>query len=276
MNGALQVAGLSAGYRGRRVIAGLDLPMITPGTLVALVGPNAAGKSTLLKAIAGLLPTSGDVRLDGEALPALSLAERLRRVGYLPQTLPQASSLVAYESLLAALRTAMPELPLSQAEKTIEQVFDEMGLRELAFRRLGELSGGQRQMLGLAQVIARQPRLMLLDEPTSALDLRWQLKVLTRVRRAAEAEGAIVVFAIHDLNLALRFCDQIVVLKRGEVLAAGEPDAVLDAALLNRAYGVEGRVERCSLGFHIVLVDRETHSAGSGMHEPEPSGVKQA
>jgi len=257
MSMALTVSGLSTGYRGRVVLKQLDLQPIPPGSLVALVGPNAAGKSTLLKAIAGLLPATGDIRLGEEDLPAMTLAERLKRVGYLPQTQPQASALVAYESLLAALRSADPSIPRAQVEQSIEAIFNELGLRELAFRRLGELSGGQRQMVGLAQVMVRRPRLMLLDEPTSALDLRLQLKVLSSVRRRAEQDGTTTLFAIHDLNLALRFCDHILVLSQGEVLAAGKPGSVFDAELLGRAYGVEGRVERCSLGNHIVLVDRE-------------------
>ena len=269
---ALTISGLSTGYRGRVVLKRLDLQPIPAGSLVALVGPNAAGKSTLIKALAGLLPASGDIRLGEENIHAMVLTERLRWVGYLPQSLPQASALVAYESLLAALHSAEPSMAKSKAEQIIESVFDELGLRELAFRRLGELSGGQRQMIGLAQVLVRRPRLMLLDEPTSALDLRWQLKVISSVRRRADEQGSIALFAIHDLNLALRFCDHIVVLSQGEVLASGKPGLVFDAELLARAYGVEGRVEQCSLGNHIVLVDRELdRGASSAGHSSSKS-----
>ncbi|WP_322521671.1 ABC transporter ATP-binding protein [Guyparkeria halophila] len=255
MSGSLDVRGLTAGYRRRRILDRLDLPTFRNGDLVAVVGANAAGKSTFMRAVSGLLPMQGEVRLDGEDLGSLPPAERLRRVGYLPQTLPQASSLVAYESLMAALRTADPSMPRDRIEHRVERVFDDLGLRALAFRPLGELSGGQRQMLGLAQVLARQPRLLLLDEPTSALDLRWQIQVLERVRHTTDA-GGIALVAIHDLNLALRFCDRLVVLKDGALLAAGDPLEVLDAELLARAYGIEGRVERCSHGYPIVQADR--------------------
>lgn len=269
MNAGLSISGLSAGYGGRMVLQRLDLPPTPPGTLVALVGPNAAGKSTLLKAIAGLLPAIGGIRLDGEELAGQPPARRLRRIGYLPQALPQASALVAYEALLSALSATDPARPRPQAEAAIEQVLTALDLRDLAFRRMGELSGGQRQMVGLAQVMVRRPRLLLLDEPTSALDLRWQLRVLAGVRRLAEADQAIALFAIHDLNLALRFCDRIVVLREGRVLAAGEPAAVFDAELLARAYGVQGRVERCSLGHHIVIVDRERTEPAPASTHPE-------
>ncbi|RFA29001.1 ABC transporter [Alkalilimnicola ehrlichii] len=249
------VNGLSAGYRGRKVLLDVSIETIPSHSLVALVGPNAAGKSTLLKAIVGLAPARGEVWLDGDALQRLTPAQRLRRAGYLPQTLPQACSLTAYESLLSALRAGCPELTVQEAEHNAESTLDLLELRPLALRRMDQLSGGQRQMVGLAQVIARQPRMLLLDEPTSALDLRWQVCVLEAVRQLARARGAIALIAIHDLNLALRFCDRVLVLDQGKVLASGTP-ANFQSDLLEQVYGVEGRLEHCSHGHPLVVVDR--------------------
>jgi iron complex transport system ATP-binding protein len=246
---------LTAGYPGRPVLQGINLPSVPPGTLVAVVGPNAVGKSTLLKAVAGLRPAQGRVLLEGTDLATLPSRERLRRVGYLPQTLPQSTSLVAYETWQSALRASRSEWSGAQCEAAIESVVAALGLQALALRRLDELSGGQRQMVGLAQVIVRTPRLLLLDEPTSALDLRWQLQVLQAVHTLAQQQGAIGLVAVHDLNLALRFCQQVLVLGSGGVLAAGEPAKVLTPALLRRAYGVQARVERCSQGNLLVLAD---------------------
>lgn len=257
MDPRLKITGLKAGYRNRIVLDGVDLPPLPGGSLVALVGANGAGKSTLLKAMIGLIPATGEIRWGEELISALPMTERLCRIGYLPQAPPQASTLMAYESLLTALHATRPGIPRSLAEIAIETVFHELGLQDLAFPQLAELSGGQRQMVGLAQVIVRQPQLLLLDEPTSALDLRWQLRVLMTVQHRIEQEQAVALFAIHDLNLALRFCTQIVVLSQGKVLAAGSPLDVLDADLLGQAYGVQGRIEQCSLGYPIVLVDRE-------------------
>ena len=254
--GRFEIRGLSAGYSNRTVFSGLDLQPVPAGSLVAVVGANAAGKSTLLKSIAGLVPSKGQVLLSGNDLSALPRQSRLREVGYLPQSLPQASSLVVYESLLSALRTGRPAMGRAEIELTIESVLDELGLRALALRRLDELSGGQRQMVGLAQVIARAPPLLLLDEPTSALDLRWQLMLLQSVRALISRQGAIALMAVHDLNLAMRFCDRVVVLGPGGLLAAGTPQEVLTPEVLRRAWGIEARVERCSLGHMLVLADR--------------------
>ncbi len=255
----LELRRLCAGYPRRPVLDGLDLECIAPGTLVAVAGPNAVGKSTLLKAIAGLRPVRGQVLLDGTDLGFLTPRERLRRVGYLPQALPQASSLVAYEAMLSALRVSRPDLGTGQVEAAIARVFATLGLDALALRPLNELSGGQRQMVGLAQVLVRAPRLLLLDEPTSALDLRWQLQVLQAVRTLVDEGRAMAMIAVHDLNLALRFCDRIVVLGQGHphnsLLAAGRPADVLTPELLRTAYGVRARIERCGLGHPLVLAD---------------------
>ena len=246
---------LSTGYPRHPVLQALSLAPMPPGPLAAVVDPNAVGKSTLLKAIAGLRPSAGQIWLDGKDLGQLPARRRLHQIGYLPQALPQASSLLAYEAMQGALRVGRPGLDRAGVEAAIEHIFTALDLRHLALRRLDELSGGQRQMVGLAQVVVREPRLMLLDEPTSALDLRWQLQVLQTVRALVDSQQGIALVALHDLNLALRFCNHLIVLGGGQVLAAGAPADIFTPALLERAYGVRAQVERCSQGHLTVLVD---------------------
>lgn len=253
----LCIAGLDAGYRTRRVLQGLSLRPLESGQLVALVGANAAGKSTLLRTLAGQLrPQAGSMHLDDKDLARLDASTRNRLVGYLPQSLPLGSSLYAWEAVMAACRAGGGAASQAEADARCEQVFARLGLQALALRRLSELSGGQRQMVGLAQLLVRRPRLLLLDEPTSALDPRWQLEVLGAVREEAHMRQAIALIALHDLNLALRFCDRVVVLAEGHKLAEGTPHEAMTSQVLRDAYGIEGRVERCSLGSAIVLVDR--------------------
>ncbi len=254
MSPGLHITDAVAGYGAKRVLDGLTLPPVPPGTVLGLLGANGSGKSTLLKTVAGLLGGSGSLRLDEHDLRRLSPAVRARLVGYLPQTLMRPSSLVVYEVLLSALRATCPELTRAQVERRLENVLRAMSIIGLAFQPLGSLSGGQRQMVGLAQVLVREPRLMLLDEPTSALDLRWQIAVLDRVRREAADRGAVVLIAIHDINLALRFCDRVAVLGGG-LIAAGSPADALTPEILRRAFGVAARIEACSHGRPIVLTD---------------------
>lgn len=256
----LQLEQLTLGYRHRPVIRQLTLPAIVRGSLVAVVGPNAVGKSTLLKGIAGLVPAKGSVSLDDLALLSLPSRQRLAKIGYLPQALPQRVPLVAYETVVSAYRSLGCGTSLG-VDEAVERVFDTLGIRSLALRQLDQLSGGQRQMIGLAQVLVRRPPLMLLDEPTSALDLNWQLSVLQAVRNATDEQGAIALVASHDLNLALRFCDQLLILTPNGSAYLGEPDKLLTPERLHEAYAIEARVERCSLGQPIVLADRSSSTS---------------
>ena len=251
----LALRGLACGYRDKLVLDNLNVPEIAPGSLVALVGANAAGKSTLLRTLAGqLAPLGGDVMLGGESIFALPEHRRRKRVAYLPQTLPLGSSLYAWEAVLAASRTTRSDARAAEAE--IEALFHRLGLAHIALRRLNQLSGGQRQLVGLAQLIVRQPQVLLLDEPTSALDPRWQLAVFDIVREEARQRGALALLAIHDLNLALRFCDRVLVLADGQLLADGTPGEAMTPAVLRAAYHIEGRVERCSQGGTLVVADK--------------------
>ncbi len=253
----LDVAAVSVGY-GRRasVLADITLPALAPGQLVALLGPNGAGKSTLLKALAGLMRHQGRIHFNGEALGELGATRRARVIGYVPQTPPQPSALLAYEFALSALRAAAPDLSAGAAEQRIAETFGLLGLRDQAMAPVSALSGGRRQLLGLAQVVARRTPLVLLDEPTSALDMKWEIEALSLMRSLAQEAGTLCVIALHDINLALRFCDQAVVVANGRLQAAGPTEETITPALMDRTYGVSARIERCSQGQPILLADR--------------------
>lgn len=256
---ALEIRALSVRYGERRVLDGLSLPPLLPGELTVLLGPNAVGKSTLLRAVAGLHPFRGEVTLGGRALGAMGRKERAGLIGFMPQSLPSVATLSVLEAVITALR-AGGEAPADPAASALS-VLERLGIGALAMENLGQLSGGQRQMASLAQAIVRDPRILLLDEPTSALDLARSFRLMAEVQALAR-EGRIVVAVLHDLMLAAQWADRIVVMEAGGLHSAGPPDEVLTPAMLAQVYGIEARVERCSRGRIQVLVDGFT---GSGV-----------
>jgi iron complex transport system ATP-binding protein len=253
---SLCIDGLVARYGSRVVLDRLSLAPVGPGTMVGLLGPNGVGKSTLLRALARLAAAHGHAAFDGFDLLRGSRREHTQQVGYLPQTLPQPSSLLVYEAVRSALRATCAGLSDAARDLRLQQVFERLRLQALAMSPLDRLSGGQRQMVGLAQVLVRETPLLLLDEPTSALDLRWQLLALEAVGDAARRRGAVVLVALHDLNLASRFCDRLVLLGTDGLVADGTPADVLTPPHLRRAYRVDARVERTAAGDYIALAER--------------------
>ncbi len=260
-NGMLEVVDLHAGYPRRKVIDGVTLPPLARGGVHALVGPNAAGKSTLMRALAGLQPASGSVRLDGEELLGLPLAAQAARVTYMPQTLPSGVGLNVLESVAGAVRASGTGQDPRTPEQRALAVLERAGILALALEGLDRLSGGQRQLVSLAQSLVREPRVLLLDEPISALDLQHQMRVMRLVRELARERGMIVLVVLHDLQIAARWADGIVMLSSGAVAATGTPAEAITPMTLARVYGVDARVERCSKGSLQIIVDDDLHTA---------------
>lgn len=251
----LVLSDIHVSYGGRKILNGLSLPELKPGEVTVLAGPNAAGKSTLLRAVAQLLPAKGRMQLESQELGEMRPAARAAKMGFMPQSLPGAAGLSVLESVIAALRAA-GSFPAAGADARAMAMLDRLGIGALALSNLDRLSGGQRQMVGLAQALVRDPLLLLLDEPTSALDLARQVRLMSAVRAQA-AEGRVVLVVLHDLGLAARWADRIAVLQQGALYACGTPAEVLTPQMLAEVYGVAARVERCSQGHPIVLIDGE-------------------
>ncbi|MHA6194956.1 ABC transporter ATP-binding protein [Pseudomonas wadenswilerensis] len=249
---SLLINDVSVSYGARRILQGVSLPVLPSGSLVALVGPNGAGKSTLLRALAGLERMTGALGLDGIDVTRLGFVERSRRLAYMPQQLPPGIALGVLESIVAALRVSGADDLLGTAFMALRR----LGIEHLAEQSLDSLSGGQRQLVALAQLLARDPQVLLLDEPTSALDLHYQLRVMDAVRERVVSRQLLAVAVLHDINLAASHADWLVVLHKGRVIASGAPEDVLTPGLLAEVYGVEARVERCSRDRLQVLVDR--------------------
>jgi iron complex transport system ATP-binding protein len=248
----LHASGLSAGYPDRCVIEHLDIT-IAPGCVTVLIGANASGKSTLLGTLARLLsPLAGTVHLDGIDIRSIPRRALARTLGILPQQ-PIAPDGLTVAELVA--RGRYPHRGLlgrwsADDARAVDAALTDTGMTELADRPVGELSGGQRQRAWIAMALAQEPRILLLDEPTTFLDLSHQLDVLDLVRRLNRERGTTVVVVLHELNLAARYADELVVMADGRVVAHGTPTEVLTPAVLASAFGLDA----------LVIPDPLTHS----------------
>lgn len=235
----LDLKSITVDRGGRRVLDGVSLS-VGAGEFVGLVGPNGAGKSTLLRAVVGLLPAGGEIAFDGERLANLSAAERGRRMSYLPQEREVAWP-VAVSELVMLGRTARlgPFAPPGQADHAaVARAVARMDVSAFAARPATELSGGEKARVLIARALAQETPLLLADEPTAALDPAHQI-ALMRVLAEFAAEGGTVVACLHDLGLAARWCDRIVLLEKGRVVADGRPLDALTPERLRDVYGVE-------------------------------------
>lgn len=214
------------------------------GDFIGLIGPNGSGKSTWLRAISGLLPyDSGSVLLKGKEISSYQAKEIAKVIGYVPQDTSLDFDFLVRDIVLMGRHAHIPRFGLESESdyKIAEQAIKTTNICHLAHQYVNQLSGGQRQMVFIAKALAQQTDVLILDEPTSALDINRQLQVLELVKKLTE-EGVTVVTAIHDLNLAARFCNKLVLLTEGKVLAAGEPDVVLTTENLRESYRVHASV----------------------------------
>jgi iron complex transport system ATP-binding protein len=232
----LSLTGATASLGRRIVLDAVDLS-VAAGELVAVVGPNGAGKSSAIRALAGLLPLSGGyARLDGEDVAALSPGRRAERAAYLPQERRIAWNLPAFE--VAAL--GAPFLAAAEAQARARSALEEVEAGHLADRGVAEMSGGERARVLLARALAADARGLLVDEPIAGLDPDAQLMVLERLLARAR-NGQAVLVSLHDLALAARFADRVVVLNRARVIADAAPLEALSADVMASVFGLTAR-----------------------------------
>ncbi|URQ62603.1 ABC transporter ATP-binding protein [Pantoea alhagi] len=251
----LQIRAFHTGYPKRKVIENLNVPRLPRGKITVLLGPNGCGKSTLLRSLAGLNQAQGELWLNGEELMALPFARRAEKVVYLPQSLPAGVHLHVLESIIVAQRASGGYGASAASEAEVMALLEQLGIAHLALSYLDQLSGGQKQLVGLAQSLIRRPQLLLLDEPLSALDLNYQFHVMDLVRRETRLRNIVTLVVVHDINIALRHAEHVLMLQQGRLIADGEPEKVITAESLAKVYGVRGRIERCSQGSPQVLID---------------------
>ena len=237
----LRVEHLVCGYGGEPVVRDVSF-RVREGEKLCILGPNGCGKTTLLRALAGLLPSRGTLELEGGDLRGLPARQRAQRLALMSQFSPASFDYTVYETVMLG-RYAHQRGGLLAAESGADRRIAEESLRrtgawDLRERLVTELSGGQLQRVFLARTFAQEPQVILLDEPTNHLDLRYQVELMDTLRQWAAAGGRCVVGVLHDINLALSFADTVLLLEEGQVMD-WRPMAEFDLEMLNRLYGMD-------------------------------------
>ncbi|MBI2757665.1 MAG: ABC transporter ATP-binding protein [Chloroflexi bacterium] len=254
----LKIQNLSVNYGARRVLHDVSLD-VQSGEVVALIGPNGTGKSTLIRAVSGVIPIqSGCVRTNGDDFRSLTHIQRARYLAVVPQAVSLPPAFTAWETVLLGRTPYLGFLgqPSGSDESIARRALERVNALEFAERRVGELSGGEAQRILLARALCQSTPILLLDEPTAHLDLQYQVSLLKLVYELAHHDHLAVLVALHDLNLAAHYADRVALLVGGKMKALGTPREVLTSELISDAYCLPVQVvEHPLTGGPLVLAE---------------------
>ncbi|MBR4696968.1 MAG: ABC transporter ATP-binding protein [Candidatus Methanomethylophilaceae archaeon] len=250
----LKVENLVQGYGSNTVLDGISFEVNT-GEIVALLGPNGSGKSTIIKTVCDIMaPKSGSITIDGREVHDFDSSELAKVVSYVPQSSAAAVYTTVMDTVLVGRR---PYIGWSYKNEDIEIAIDsmrKMNIESLSDKNVSELSGGQKQRVFLARSLAQDPDFFIFDEPTSALDLKFQMKTMISMRRIIKENGAGMLIALHDINLALNYTDKVIMIKDGKVLAFGDPKTTVTVDTIREVYGVDTEIIETKNGRYILPI----------------------
>ena len=233
---------LSFSYNSIAALKDVELEL-SLNEVLSIVGPNGSGKSTLLKCIDRILkPSQGAVLVDCRDVANIGLGELAKIIGYVPQSSTSTFPFTVFDMVLMGRKPYIRWSVSTSDKEIVAEILKFLGISELAARHFDELSGGEQQKVIVARALAQQPQILLLDEPTSNLDIKHQLEVLSIIKDLTRSRQLSVIMAMHDLNLASRFSDKMLMLKHGWVFAVGTPESVLTEENIESVYGVKSHV----------------------------------
>ncbi|AKB28214.1 Vitamin B12 ABC transporter, ATPase component BtuD [Methanosarcina siciliae C2J] len=238
----LQVKDLVFGYTGTNILKDVCLE-IGASSLVSIVGPNGAGKSTLLKCIDRILNVkTGKIIVDDKDIKQMGRLEVAKNLAYVPQSSNRVFPTSVFETVMMGRRPHLSWFDGKKDEEKVWEVLEMLGIEDLSLSIFNELSGGQQQKVLIARALVQETGVILLDEPTSNLDIWHQLDVMETVRKLVREKQVTAIMAVHDLNLASRYSESIIMMQQGKIIAAGSPCAVLTSENIAEVYGVEARI----------------------------------
>ncbi len=238
----LSLENVRCGYNETVVIKGVSFH-VKEGEKICIIGPNGCGKTTLLKAIAGLLKSNGEISLEGNSLKKMKRSEIASKVAILRQNEAIYFSYTVYETVLLGrylhIKGGIFGGPTKHDKDFVMDCLDKVGLTDVKDRQINTLSGGQLQRVFLAKALAQEPSLILLDEPTNHLDLKFQLELVEYLKQWSKKDGHTVIGVLHDINLVMYFADKIMLLSDGQIVQYGEKNDFIDGKLLEKVYHMD-------------------------------------
>ena len=240
------------------------------GCVTSVIGPNGTGKTTMLLCIARLLPYSGAVFLDGTNLNLLSRQDFASLVSFLPQDTSCSAELNVYEVILLGLVNRLSFRVAQEDTERVRSVMELLGITKFADRRITELSGGQRQLVFIAQTLVKEPKLLILDEPTSALDLNRQVRLMDLIRRITRERNLTTLVTLHHLDIAAKYSDRVVTLDRGGIYRVGTPEETFTQGMFRDVFGIASQIYKDPLGgLHVIALGDLPEENGN---ESRPGG----
>jgi iron complex transport system ATP-binding protein len=249
----IEVSNLSFAYKSRNVLREINMTA-QPGKITALIGANGTGKSTLLKNICGLIKGNGNIKVDGKNLDAYSRHDLARQISYLSQASISTAILSVFEVVLLGRVESLTQRVADSELVIVQDVLHQLNLEEYASRNIGELSGGQRQLVFIAQALVRNPKILIMDEPTSNLDMYYQFQIMNLLKELTIRENFTTLITLHQLDLAARFADHVVVIHEGVIYGSGPPEKIIIPKMLRDVYRMNGEViNHCGTGYMIPV-----------------------
>ncbi len=240
----IQIKDLEFSYSDDKVLKGINLNIL-PGECLSILGPNGTGKSTLIKCIDGLLkPQKGDIKIDGQNIKDLRREQIAKKLGYVPQSSASLFPLKVFDMVLLGRSPHITWKSTKTDQNKVLKALKMLNIENLAMKNFNEISGGQQQKVIIARALAQETDILLLDEATSNLDIRHQLEVMDIIRKLVDNLGISAVMIVHDLNIAARYSDKIIILNEGKVAVSGKPEDVLTKDNITSTYGVEVSVSK--------------------------------